>query len=117
MESHRPITSGMSWATMTIVMPRSSRKPPDERQQVGRLGRVHARVGLIEHQHAGLRGHGARDLEPSLIAIRQAPGHPLRAASDRPTSSSSAAARSVVARSRRRKPGVDSIAAQNGPGS
>ena len=51
----------------------------DQRQQVLRLDRVHARVGLVEQQDLRLDADRPRDLEPTLVAVRQVAGRRGRA--------------------------------------
>src|SRR4051794_1155877 len=53
-------------------------EPPDEAQQVLRLDRVHAGVGLVEQQHLRPGADRPRDLQPALVAVRQAAGGPVR---------------------------------------
>src|SRR3954453_13246 len=48
----------------------------DEGEQVLRLTRVHARVRLVEQEHLRAGADGARDLQPPLVAVREAAGGP-----------------------------------------
>jgi hypothetical protein len=51
-------------------------QPADQVEDDGRLGRVHAGRGLVEHEHLRLQRHQHRDLQLALVAVRQV-GHEL----------------------------------------
>ena len=50
-------------------------KEPDQPRQDLGLARVHPRRGLVEQQEARLRRQRTRDLEASLVPVRQVAGH------------------------------------------
>ena len=56
------------------MIPSSSRSRRISAEEGLRLDRVHARVRLVEQQDLGLDADRARDLEPTLVAVRQVAG-------------------------------------------
>ena len=58
-------------------MPEFVAQPTDETEQVTRLDRVHAGIGLVEQQHSRARPDGPRDLEPALVAVGQVAGESI----------------------------------------
>src|SRR5687768_3496636 len=55
---------------------------PDQLAERNALRGVHARGRLVQGEELGLGGEGPRDLEPALVAVRQAAGGLVRACAD-----------------------------------
>ena len=56
--------------------------PVDELVERGRLLRVHAGRRLVQQQDLGPQGHGARDLQPALVAVGEVAGQLALALAD-----------------------------------
>ena len=68
------MTTDMSCSMSRMEVACSSRMARRSPLSVGALARVEAGGGLVEAQQHGVGAHGARDLEPALVAVGQVAG-------------------------------------------
>ena len=87
-------------------------QPADQAQQLLRLDRVHAGVGLVEQQDLGLGADRAGDLEPALVAVREVAGRCGRAGRRGRTARAARIARRPAPPRRAGTTGVDRSAAE-----